>query len=212
MSSQVSYTTISENEIVLNNEYPIKLLHSGKVFDLEPFQAIYFEDAGMYDLHVLEDQNYSASFIHIAPLKRVPDDGNYTNRVVLNKLAELKAKCEQCCRAIDVRAEEIRALYITPGSGQALVYMEKRREAQLFKDNPSVEEALIPHLVREAAIFGMTVAEKSDEILAQSAFWQNKSAEIEEIRLSAKKHVSEAQTMVEMENRQRLVDWSSVLV
>jgi len=106
-------------------------------------------------------------------------------------LAVLRA---DATRKIDREAERYRRHFITPGSGQIMAYQQKLVEARAVIADPPAAESEIPHIVGEAAVDGVTIAEKAAEIIATFEQWQGVSAGIEAKRLGAKKAVVEAAT------------------
>ncbi|WP_053249817.1 hypothetical protein [Ensifer adhaerens] len=95
---------------------------------------------------------------------------------------------------IDRDAENYRLNFITAGSGQTMAYQQKLTEARAALVDPPASESEIPHIVAEAALDGVSVAEKAAEIIAMFEQWQLVSAGIEAKRLGAKKAVAAAET------------------
>lgn len=90
---------------------------------------------------------------------------------------------------VDHKAEAERAKHITPGSGQAMTYEQKYREAL-------AGDGLL--LQAEAEALDKTVAEVASEVLAAHAAWQVAGAHIEALRLKAKADVRAAESPAEM--------------
>lgn len=99
---------------------------------------------------------------------------------------------------IDQAAEQERALYITTGDGQAMVYQRKEAEARAFLDDPLIDPAKIPHIVSEANMQGKTFAEIAQLIIDMADAWMNISALIEGTRLKAKADVESATSLEEI--------------
>lgn len=95
---------------------------------------------------------------------------------------------------IDRDAEVYRLKFITNGSGQVMAYQQKLSEAKAKVANASIPNAAIPHIVAEAAIDGVSLTEKAEQIVATFEAWQTISAGIEGKRMAAKKAVAEAET------------------
>lgn len=209
MKTELSYITISGNEVSFQNEYPFSFLTGTDTHEVPAGHTIFFEDAGIYPLTIIESENYASVFRKvIVGEPAVCDDA--TNRVVVDQQKEMAALREQCCAKIDAKAEQIRGIYITLGSGQALVYMEKRREAEAYLADTSIDTDLIPHLALESTARGMTVESLADEVIATSNAWRDMSAAIEAIRLGAKTDIANATTLATILSTYEAVDWSSV--
>lgn len=108
---------------------------------------------------------------------------------------------------IDRQAEKIRAGIITTGSGQAMTYLRKEAEARAWlADN----NAAAPFVEAEAAVIGRTIAEVAQIIVDQADAWLVVGPRIEAARIAAKRAVSEASTVSEMQAA-AAVDWQAVL-
>lgn len=97
-------------------------------------------------------------------------------------------------RKIDRDAETYRLKFITAGDGQQMAYQQKLAEARAAIAVPPAPEVEIPHIVAEAALDGVSIAEKAAQIIAMFEQWQLVSAGIEAKRLGAKKAVAAAET------------------
>ncbi len=113
--------------------------------------------------------------------------------------------------AIDIAAEQERGKYLTLGSGQAMVYDQKRREAEEFIANPEISEGEIPHLVAEAAKNGVPKFDQAVIYLTMRQQWLTISPIIETKRLAAKAAVMAAQTPAEIEQAQD-IDWTALAI
>ena len=117
-------------------------------------------------------------------------------------LAGLKARLRE---RIDTEAEGVRRLYITAGDGQAMVYLQKRAEAEVVAAGGEPG----PHIAAEIGITGTTAAEVAAVILAQAQAWAAVSAGIESRRLGAKAAVDAAATIPAALQAGR-VNWSDL--
>ncbi|WP_426126342.1 hypothetical protein [Pararhizobium sp. PWRC1-1] len=95
---------------------------------------------------------------------------------------------------IDRDAEAYRLRFITNGSGQVMAYQQKLSEAKAKLADDGIADTAIPHIVAEAAVDGVTLAEKAEQIVATFEGWQIVSASIERKRMGAKKAVAAAET------------------
>lgn len=121
-------------------------------------------------------------------------------------IAEVEA---ELLAAIDQKAEEVRARYITNTPAQAAVYLEKEREALAIKADPAIDGADVPHLAREAARLGQSLDAVATTVLARAAYWRQVSAVIEDLRLAAKERVRAAGT-VPAKRAAMAIDWSQL--
>jgi hypothetical protein len=101
---------------------------------------------------------------------------------------------DRACAEIDAIAEEIRGHYITLGSGQAMVYAQKEKEAEKVTANPGVAPAEVPHIAQEAAAYGMSLLDQAAIVLTMAKNWRDLSSGIETIRLTSKDMVRAATT------------------
>lgn len=195
MPIPVSFTMRSPNEILFDNEYPFFIHHNGQTYEVQPAQPIYFEDAGDYVLRAIGDENYIERVMKFTAADRVPDDGSDGDRIVINKQVEINRVRADLVSRIDSEAEMIRGRFITLGSGQSIVYAEKRREAEAYMADNDIDLDEIPHLAAEAAMNEIPIAEQAQIVLTMAEQWRAISAAIEFKRLGAKKAVAEVQTL-----------------
>lgn len=99
---------------------------------------------------------------------------------------------------VDLAAETERGKYITLGSGQAMVYAEKEKEAKAFlaELGPAIN---YPHLAEEAKARGKLMGDLANEILERAFAWRVMSASIEAKRMHAKKLIDEAANPAQIE-------------
>ncbi|QWY83362.1 hypothetical protein [Rhizobium phage RHph_X3_2] len=103
------------------------------------------------------------------------------------------------CAQVDRMAETCRGKYITPGAGQAMVYVQKEKEAELLMADPNVSEDLIPHIVTEATVANITLQAMANIILTRAAQWRMVSPPIEVTRLTTKQQIMAATSPVEID-------------
>lgn len=99
--------------------------------------------------------------------------------------AWLSAAKKQAKRMVDRQAEGERLQFLTPGVGQAMVYMEKLEEARAWERG---EEGDFPLLRAEDRPIAAVVA----DVLKQAAAWKAAAADIEGRRLGAKREIEAA--------------------
>jgi hypothetical protein len=128
----------------------------------------------------------------------------------LNLKKNLPALRAAAYSAIDAEAEQLRLQFITPGDGQAMTYQQKKLEAEAYLANTSISPAEIPHISLEAEINGYTLMEQASLVVILNYQWQQISALIEKVRMTAKSAVNVAANPRSIDEA-AIVDWSSVL-
>lgn len=117
-------------------------------------------------------------------------------------LAEAKDTARE---TIDRMAERGREIYITPGSGQAMVYLEKQREARAFVDDPDpgdypLLEAMVDIDINpDTDLPVASTHEAALLVLAMAGAWKAAAVDIEKRRIRAKRAVEVANTVDEVE-------------
>jgi hypothetical protein len=107
---------------------------------------------------------------------------------------------DSCLQIISYKAESVRSVYITSGSGKIMSYMEKVTEARAIRDNPILADALsaeekaatYPILTGEMGITAETLSGVADVVW--ETYWQFKmlEAQINALEMGGKKAVREA--------------------
>lgn len=110
---------------------------------------------------------------------------------------------------IDSEAEEVRKHFITPGSGQAMVYQQKRLEAEMVVADPAINASLVPHIYQEAELNQISLFDQAVIVLTMAYQWQQVSAIIETRRLGAKALVAQAVSPVQI-NAASIVNWADI--
>lgn len=108
---------------------------------------------------------------------------------------------------IDAEAERVRGKFMTLGSGQAMVYDQKRREAETFMANQGVSPEEIPHLTTESAMNGISIFDQAVIYLTMSEQWLTVSPMIENLRLAAKAAVGNATNPQEIYEATMNIGW-----
>lgn len=98
---------------------------------------------------------------------------------------------------VDAQAEAARLLWITPGSGQALTYEQKRIEAERMATDPAPQPEAYPMLAAEVGITAATLSAVGALVRARAAAWTAIAAQIESLRLQAKAAVMAANNAAE---------------
>lgn len=108
---------------------------------------------------------------------------------------------------IDAEAERVRGQFMTLGSGQAMVYDQKRREAEVFMANQGVSPGEIPHLMAESTMNGISVFDQAVIYLTMSEQRLTVSPMIENLRLAAKAAVGNATNPREIYEAAMNIGW-----
>lgn len=82
--------------------------------------------------------------------------------------------------AVNDRAEAIRGLYLTPGTGQAMTYLKKEMEARAWV--VGADPADFPWIKREAELTNASFEDTVALVLAQANAWEPLGQEIEAYR------------------------------
>lgn len=131
--------------------------------------------------------------------------------ILTHDLDQLKAGLHAI---VDEAAGQVRGIFITTVPGQEMIYLQKRREAELILADPqqgaNVPDAETTHVTAEALRHGVTRFEKAVEIITMAYQWAYVSAPIEDLRLAAKEAITNATTAAAAEAAAN-VDWSAIL-
>ncbi|WP_246198159.1 hypothetical protein [Solidesulfovibrio aerotolerans] len=96
------------------------------------------------------------------------------------------------CTAIDDRAEALRSVVLTPGSGQMAAYQEKERQARALLQDATPTEGEYPDIFNEIGITAASAGEVAMAVVAAAEKWRTFGRLVERARLAGKKAVSEA--------------------
>lgn len=115
-------------------------------------------------------------------------------------VAELR---DELRAAVDGAAERCRSQWLTPGAGQAMVYLRKADEARaLVAGGPGP----FPLLAASVGIEGEDQAAVAALVIAREAAWVQIGAQIEALRLAAKVAIEQAEDEVAA-RAAAAVDW-----
>jgi len=101
---------------------------------------------------------------------------------------------------VDGIASNKRAQYISGGTGQELIYNEKSKQAEDFKNAGYTNPENYPFISMEAEALGYTPQEVADTIITNRVAWIQLGATIEAARLAAKQSIRDAVAISEIEN------------
>ncbi|WP_126456742.1 hypothetical protein [Sulfuriflexus mobilis] len=119
--------------------------------------------------------------------KRDPVTGDITKHPL--PLMPLAALQKQGKARVDAAAEQARMQFITPGSGQAIVYELKRAELMAYEAAGSPVATDYPLMNERATRKGMTLAQVATEWRAKVDVWTGYAAQIEGLREGAKEAI-----------------------
>lgn len=123
-----------------------------------------------------------------------------TQTLSVNAAANLAIDKLAAKELIDSHAESARLRYITPGSGQSLVYQDKLLDAEEYiAAGYPADVSSHPWIDAEATALGITPQATADNIVANYNTWKQIGIEVEKIRLVAKRDIDASQTAVEVE-------------
>jgi hypothetical protein len=111
------------------------------------------------------------------------------------KMLELAVVKATAIVAVDQHAELARAKFVTQGSAQAMVYLAKEAEARSCLEDAHPSPADYPLLSAEIGITGKNLQEVASTVMASASAWHVIAAQIEKLRLLAKKMVQESATV-----------------
>lgn len=109
---------------------------------------------------------------------------------------------------IDADAENERLKYITPGSGQALTYVNKERQARAFLIDQSPEKTSYPLLTACLGVDGETLSDVASTIVARADQWMVIGSYLETVRLGAKQNVTNATTVDAAVDAAKAISWT----
>lgn len=107
--------------------------------------------------------------------------------------------------AVNRIAEDIRARFLTQGSGQAMTYLRKEDEARRFESG--ADPAAFPFLSAEADATGASLADTATLVLAQANAWATLGAAIEGHRRGLIVAINAAEEMAALAAIDIMVGW-----
>ena len=106
-----------------------------------------------------------------------------------NLTKDLTPLKEAAALKIDTEAELARGRYITAGAGQAMVYLEKERQAEAVVANPDIDPTHVALIQVDADIAGSSLFDAAVVVLTLANYWRTVSPAIEDKRMRAKAQV-----------------------
>lgn len=108
---------------------------------------------------------------------------------------------DEALYTIDALAENARQEYLGVGPAQMMVYNEKFNEASdyLVDDMPE-DVSKYPFINAEVGATGKSAEQVANDIIDEKGKWISFNAKVERVRLAAKTHIKEAQTVESIDN------------
>ncbi len=117
---------------------------------------------------------------------------------------------ETMCSSVDNAAEALRNTVVSPGSAQAMTYIDKERQALAYLASENPVDSEYPALVAEIGINGDTARDVASTIAAYAAAWRTWNATVENVRLTAKKQIKESLYVVAIDDIMRSISWPEI--
>lgn len=200
---------IGPNHFTYQNDIDIQLSCRGRLFDVPASYTVFFEDAGEFPTVVVTSEDVEGTYHHFEIAQRIERTGA-AGRVVIDRAEEIAKARHKALTEIDRSAEETRGYFITLGSGQAMVYQQKRDEAEMVVADPEISSSLVPHIAQEAVLNQISLFDQAVVVLTMAQMWQTVSAVIETRRLAAKADVNLATKLDQIEAA-KIIDWSDLV-
>ncbi|NLS25700.1 hypothetical protein S2M10_06700 [Sphingomonas sp. S2M10] len=147
------------------------------------------------------DGNTEGYDIAAATVISVPEGWSWTGRAVdwdsltiVDDLTDLKAGLRT---SVCEKAEAVRNLYLTPGSGMAITYTRKEGEARAWSSGG--DPSAVPFLAAEAAATGMAIDDLAALVIAEADAWVAAGSAIEARRRGLLVEIEEATTRAELD-------------
>jgi hypothetical protein len=119
---------------------------------------------------------------------------DWASLTIVKDLTDLKTAARA---AVCDKAEAVRNVYLTPGSGQAITYTRKEAEARAWVAGG--DPATAPFLSAEAASTGMSIDELAAIVIGQADAWVATGSAIEARRRGLLVAIDAATTRAEIE-------------
>lgn len=145
-----------------------------------------------------------ADVLHINTKDKTVKDRSFT-QAEINETEDIVSLRNKLKYEVDRQAEVERLKYITPGTGQAMSYTEKRDEAIRASKEHSPDAADYPTLSADLGITANTIKEIATVVLDTYSQWKVVNRIIERKRLLAKKAIDSSNTPHDV---LRDLDWS----
>jgi hypothetical protein len=109
---------------------------------------------------------------------------------------------------VDADAEACRLRYLTRGAGQAMVYQQKAAEADaLLAAGGEADPADYPILAASVGVEADTLQAVAELVIATRSQWTQIAAQIEAVRLSAKRDLDATSDPLELRRIRKEAQW-----
>lgn len=108
---------------------------------------------------------------------------------------------------VDAAAEGIRSQFITGGAGQSMTYLEKSKQATAYLQDPAPNANNYQMLTSLVGIDGDSVVEVAQVVKQRHDLWITIGAQIESVRLGAKRNIDSANNVTAVYNIYSGLDW-----
>lgn len=110
-------------------------------------------------------------------------------------MSDIQKHKQAAKKLVDQHAERSRMQLITPGYGQMLIYQEKCEEAVDYIAAGCPQDlSQYPLILCEVNATNKTGQQTAEDIIAAKSSWITQAANIEQVRLGAKKQIDSATT------------------
>jgi hypothetical protein len=125
----------------------------------------------------------------------------------------LESFAADLCSRVDKKAEEVREIFITPGSGQMGIYLMKYDEALRIAANSEATATDYPLNGASVGLPGITsVREAANLTIIQARQWMAVGGAIEQIRLGGKAAINAANSVTNAVIAYNAIDWTPVVI
>ena len=186
-----NYVVVKDGAILRTGQCPASMLSA---------QARDGETAIEHDGSVRDDTHYfvDGEFREYPPRPSAAHVFDFTSeswielRTAADLTAEIATSRVVAISTVNTVAEAVRSRFVTPGSGQAMVYMEKQAEARAWFAAGEPEDLTeFPWLQAEIGITAPSSYELAQLWLNLSTIWAQIGSQLEAIRLTAIKDIEE---------------------
>lgn len=195
--------------VLIDRDIPLARLYraaDGTLGDMADLSAFYIDPIGRK--HPLPPVNAVWPLVSaLLDDKLIADNGSWRIETDDDRLDALKDKL---AAAIDARAEELRLLMLTPGSGQMMEYQEVAAEAARFALDENPTPGNYPMIAAAIPTSGASLAEVVETVNAQRDAMIAFGAAIRKARLNAKAAVQAAGTALEARAAAAAVTWPAL--
>lgn len=112
---------------------------------------------------------------------------------------DVAAAKEAALRRVAAEVDRIRRAYLTPLTGQDLIYVQKQQEAATFQADPAPDLVNYPFINAEIGQTGSDAAAVAAVFMARAQAWASVGSALEKARLTAASEMGTAATVAEID-------------